>query len=375
MRLDEVPELALLGPLRHARGLSSSHRRRYLDGRFGRWHRRNWHTLDWWVPQVPRAASRRAIAPLLAPRPSDRDAWLAATLEQPAGWPQLRRQDHWFYGTPPVHPLRQPAATLSLRYGLLPPWLERLDPHYAHALLVSLGCGLGGRCGPNTRFPASAFVPLWHALVDHRWPVPEWKCRPRAITVRRLGAEKHVFEHRLVECNGAVGAGVLEELSLLARPPGVAARTLPPEPAADAGPGEWIDGVRLLHPRLLWALQRIADEYKWRSIYIYSGYRREPARPKRGSHRSQHWLGRALDLSVEGVDNEELLTFCRELNDMGCGYYPNNKFIHLDVRPRGAGHVLWVDASEPGQPARYVDAWPGVVEGGAMVWAKKPQTP
>jgi hypothetical protein len=61
------------------------------------------------------------------------------------------------------------------------------------------------------------------------------------------------------------------------------------------------------------------------------------------------------------VPKEAVFAVCRRLRDVGCGYYPENRFIHLDVRAYGTGHVAWVDASKPGEPSRYVDGWPGVL--------------
>jgi len=49
---------------------------------------------------------------------------------------------------------------------------------------------------------------------------------------------------------------------------------------------------------------------------------------------------------------------------VGCGYYPNGSFVHVDVRPYATGRVVWVDASRPGEPSRYVDGWPAVVAPG-----------
>ena len=69
-----------------------------------------------------------------------------------------------------------------------------------------------------------------------------------------------------------------------------------------------------------------------------------------------------------GVRNVGLFRFCRTLDDVGCGYYPNSKFVHVDVRRPRTGRAFWVDESAPGEPSRYVDSWPGVVESGAMVW-------
>jgi hypothetical protein len=57
--------------------------------------------------------------------------------------------------------------------------------------------------------------------------------------------------------------------------------------------------------------------------------------------------------------------FCRTLRDVGCGYYPNGTFVHVDVRPWGSPRVRWVDAARPGEPSRYVDGWPGIVEPGS----------
>jgi hypothetical protein len=154
-------------------------------------------------------------------------------------------------------------------------------------------------------------------------------------------------------------------LSVVARPPGVERPELPlpiePEPDA-AFAGEWIENVRMLDPRLLWVVARISEAFPYRMIYVISGYRRD-------GHTSFHRKGRALDLFVMGVRNEDVLGVCRTLKDVGCGYYPHNKFVHVDVRPPGTGHALWIDASMPGEPTRYVDSWPGVVAGGALAWA------
>ena len=80
---------------------------------------------------------------------------------------------------------------------------------------------------------------------------------------------------------------------------------------------------------------------------------------------------------VQGVPNEEILKACRKLADVGCGYYPNSKFVHVDVRPARTGKAFWIDASAPGEPSRYVDSWPGVVDSGAMSWVPESarQTP
>jgi hypothetical protein len=115
-------------------------------------------------------------------------------------------------------------------------------------------------------------------------------------------------------------------------------------------------------------LQRIADAFPWRTIYIFSGYRPAPKGAKPGGHHSLHGEARAMDISVSGVPNEALFSICRKLDDIGCGFYPNSKFVHVDIRRPGTGHAYWIDISSPGEPSRYVDGWPGVVEGGALAW-------
>jgi hypothetical protein len=123
---------------------------------------------------------------------------------------------------------------------------------------------------------------------------------------------------------------------------------------------EWVTGVHLLHPRLLAELQRIALAFPARSIVLYSGYRRDA----RAS--SPHRRARAVDIEVSGVAKERLFALCRTLRDTGCGYYPHQPFVHVDVRSPSEGSVYWVDIAEPGHPSFYVDSWPGVITGGAL---------
>ena len=202
-------------------------------------------------------------------------------------------------------------------------------------------------------------------------PVVDWRCRRRPVTIVRYGAEQDQVE--LVRCDGTMAPEALDRLSILARPPEVPRPTglLPEEPDAAAWDAahEWVPGVRVAHPRLVWALQRIADAFPRRAIYVYSGYRPNAEVHDGNGHKSLHASGRALDIAVFRVPNEEVFKACRELKDVGCGYYPHNKFIHLDVRRAHSGKALWIDASEPGAPAEYVDGWPGVMDSGALSWS------
>ena len=367
LRLLDSPALPLLELYRHAAGRSASPRIRWQQGPWSEWLRRTFEAHDWQslLPERLRAGPDAPISP--APAPLERrgaPAFQHAML-QPVGFPFVGAEGHWFVAAERDEPLTAPDR-------LLPPWLRRLDPHYAQALIALHGCGRGGACSPGAAFPADAFAAFWSALAPPELPTPWWICREREARVMRYGQEQDVFV--LLHCDGSVPDYALERLSVLARPPGIAApEHLPETPAPGGRPGEWMPSIRLLHPRLLWVLHRIGLVHPWKAIYIYSGYRPSDAPPEDGTHVSNHALGRALDIKVDGVSREELLALCWKLPDLGCGYYPNHPFVHIDVRVRGTGNGVWIDDSMPGQPSRFVAEWPGVVEGGAVVW--KPDGP
>lgn len=209
----------------------------------------------------------------------------------------------------------------------------------------------------NLSWSLGTEVPEPEALsVSMRGPCPKWRA-PRPVSLARYDGGERV-SLPLLDCDGGVAPNAIDVVSVLARAPGVARPELPLpfEPSADAGPGEWLPNVKLVDPRLIWALSQVAAAFPRRTLYIMSGYRQ--------SGHSNHSKGRALDLFVQGVPNEQLFGLCRSLRDVGCGFYPNNKFVHLDVRPYGTDRVLWVDDSAPGTPSHYVDGWEGVVEPG-----------
>jgi hypothetical protein len=170
----------------------------------------------------------------------------------------------------------------------------------------------------------------------------------------RSGLEPERFP--LVDCRGGPLASARDRLSVLARPWGVTKPAALPAPRllrkiGESEPVELVPGVRLVDAGLLSRLAAIAKRFPGRAISIVSGVR--PA-----SRGSQHQVGRALDLRVAGVRNEEIVAFCKTLKDTGCGYYPNSSFVHVDVRNPGTGPVAWIDASGPGEPPRYVTSWP-----------------
>lgn len=230
---------------------------------------------------------------------------------------------HWSFVPPLTSPL--PAPPLAALAGLLADGLR-----------------------PGPRLSLASWTP----------PPPARSCRPRPATIVRFGGESEIFS--LTDCDGAIRHEGLERLSVLARPPLVERPAWPLPDAPTAAGGEWVPGIRLLPPRLALVVQRVVEAFPHRPVYLISGYRP-------GSGHGFHTHAHAVDLFVMGVPNEKVYKLCRKLHDVGCGFYPNNKFVHLDIRPPGAPRAYWIDTSAPGEPSHYVDAWPGVEEGGAAV--------
>jgi peptidase M15-like protein len=203
--------------------------------------------------------------------------------------------------------------------------------------------------------------------VSMRGPCPKWRA-PRPVSLARFdGAERVTLP--LIDCDGGVAPDAIDVVSVLSRAPGVPRPELPLpfEPSADAGPGEWLPHVKLIDPRLIWVLEQVAEAFPRRTLYIMSGYRQN-------GHSGNHGKGKAIDLFVYGVANDQLFGVCRRLHDVGCGFYPNNKFVHIDVRSYGTDRVLWVDDSQPGTPSHYLDGFEGVLEPGRS-WIPSWQQP
>jgi hypothetical protein len=167
------------------------------------------------------------------------------------------------------------------------------------------------------------------------------------------GKESATFS--LTQCDGTAVPLGIDRLSILARP---GSTPKPKESLATLGKTRTMTlapGIRRIDARLVQRLEQVVDHFRKEGqparVLLVSGYR-----PR--SSGSYHATGRALDIRLEGVTNEALVAFCKTLPDTGCGYYPNSLFVHMDVRDGGSGHVSWIDASRPGEPPRYVSAWP-----------------
>jgi Peptidase M15/Transglycosylase SLT domain len=75
---------------------------------------------------------------------------------------------------------------------------------------------------------------------------------------------------------------------------------------------------------------------RYPELKVTSGYR-DPAHNARvgGARNSQHTHGRAIDLSLKGIEEarqREIVDYARSLGARGIGYYPSNQSVHFDVR-------------------------------------------
>ncbi|WP_437809759.1 YcbK family protein [Sorangium sp. So ce1078] len=332
-----APELPLLRAFRNAAVERPGPLRLYMSSAYGKWQQQPWWQLAWGGarPDAEADLGEHGLAAAIPGAPAFASAYAPFSPFEPPGSLHL-----------------DPAA---------PAWLRQLDPILSPPVLATTGPSLS----------SNGFDLLWDP--PKKQP-PDWRCRRGPVQFARYGGQHDAFE--LVRCDGSVAPGALDRLSIMARPPEAPdpGEQLPDEP--DEGTWEraleWVPQVRLVHPRLLWLLQQIADAFPRRGIHIFSGYRPRPAGDgpaqgkASGGHHSQHAEGRAMDILVTGVPNAALFQFCRTLDDVGCGFYPNSKFVHVDVRRPGTGHLFWIDISGPGEPSEYVDSWPGVVESGGL---------
>jgi hypothetical protein len=162
-------------------------------------------------------------------------------------------------------------------------------------------------------------------------------CSGTPVSLDRGGVEADRFP--LVDCHGKPTDAAIAKVSVLARPWGASKKSVKKSGRIDAG--------------VLTRIEAVAKKFPGRTITLVGG----PS-PTSGSGSSAHKAGRAVDLRVDGVENQKVAELCRTLPDTGCGFYPNASFVHIDARAAGAGKSYWIDVSEPGEPPRYVSSWP-----------------
>ena len=91
-------------------------------------------------------------------------------------------------------------------------------------------------------------------------------------------------------------------------------------------------GLNLTKPKLVLILQTIRDHFG-RPIKVNSGTRcAKHNRAVKGAKNSQHMLGTAADISVEGIAPRDVAKFAKTLMPGWGGIKPYATFTHVDVR-------------------------------------------
>jgi uncharacterized protein YcbK (DUF882 family) len=95
----------------------------------------------------------------------------------------------------------------------------------------------------------------------------------------------------------------------------------------------------MLHSLLLQKLKGLRYKIQ-KPVIITSGYRcLAHNQVVGGVKNSYHLSGIAVDLYVPELALSELLKATEEIGFSGIGYYPDQNFLHLDIRP--AGTARW----------------------------------
>jgi hypothetical protein len=94
-----------------------------------------------------------------------------------------------------------------------------------------------------------------------------------------------------------------------------------------------------ISPRLLDLVYRAMRHFDAPLVHLISGYRADRAG-------SRHTQGRAIDMVLPGISNEELAAYVRKFGFVGVGVYPKSGFVHLDVRDSS---FFWLDQSLPNE--------------------------
>jgi uncharacterized protein YcbK (DUF882 family) len=102
---------------------------------------------------------------------------------------------------------------------------------------------------------------------------------------------------------------------------------------------------KMMYPRTLEIVAAISRHFGDARVEIVSGYRARPY----GAPHSKHFLGRAMDIHVDGVPAKQVATWVwKNFRNVGVGYYPKQEFVHVDSRDVD---TRWVDTSQHGESA------------------------
>jgi uncharacterized protein YcbK (DUF882 family) len=91
--------------------------------------------------------------------------------------------------------------------------------------------------------------------------------------------------------------------------------------------------TKLLDPRLMDLLFVLHWKYCKDEIQIFSGFRSEAtnAHIEGAAKNSQHIQGRALDIHLPNMDNDEVARSFQQFLYGGVGMYPGREFTHMDM--------------------------------------------
>jgi len=102
---------------------------------------------------------------------------------------------------------------------------------------------------------------------------------------------------------------------------------------------DWRTGdEHFIDPTLFDALHAIGDKLETRKPFqIISGYRSPKTnamlhrRSNGVAEHSQHTVGKAIDLRIEGIELSNLRAAATAISAGGVGYYPVSNFVHVDT--------------------------------------------
>jgi uncharacterized protein YcbK (DUF882 family) len=105
---------------------------------------------------------------------------------------------------------------------------------------------------------------------------------------------------------------------------------------------------KAMDPRVLQVVSQVSRHFGDARIEVVSGYRAHPY----GAPNSKHFLGRAMDVRIVGVPARVVRDYVwRNFRGVGVGLYPEQEFVHIDVREQDTG---WIDHAQSGESARGV---------------------